>query len=68
MEDELAENRPMFDADDVGVLTGKWARHNARAALSPATPAPPFMVSPMRSSDGLLTEWRGDHRLGGWQA
>jgi hypothetical protein len=69
LEDFVEANRPMFSADEAGVKAGRWDRHNARAALSPATPAPPFMVSPMRSSDGLLTEWPvGDHRLGGWQS
>jgi len=66
--DELERSRPMFDADEAVLSAGKWDRHNARAALAPATLAPPFMVAPVRSSDGLLTEWPvGDHRLGGWQ-
>lgn len=60
-------NRPMFDADDVGVLTGNWARHEARQAWKPASPAPGFMVRPIRNSDGLLTVREADHRLGGWQ-
>lgn len=62
--DSDLQNRPMFDADDVGVSAGKWDRFNAR--LAAPTAAPGFMVRAVRSSDGLLTVREADHRLGLW--
>lgn len=61
------ENRPMFDADELGLVTGKWERHNARETWQKPTEAPRFMTGEFKGEvAGVLTVAPFDHKPGRW--